>query len=332
MPKREIDTDADISERKRRTHTPKQINDAIKERWAAAVNYAEWTAYQKLEWRCTLAAELNILSQKLGYQPTWTNHNVQRKLTKLRHAISTAFTPPRDDEEDAEDNTATTSTDCEITLTPQPTKLNIYFRRMSFTLKQHTQLSKGFANMGLRGNAFEDVMIAWMRLQFASNVFSVGCGEVLNSASQQRQLDCVLYDTRQPSFVTSLIDTEAPRLFTPESVVCAIEMKTTLTGLGIALTMCRSLGNVPYIIIALNSQMTMTCLKTRLTQEQCSNCRAVFVFEQGLCMRQENGEYEMIRDGEPNCVLAELWALLFSYTQQRAAEHAVCVPRDVLSK
>jgi hypothetical protein len=210
---------------------------------------------------------------------------------------------------------------------PRAPSLAAYMRNAQAALAAAcTHGASAFCHNGLRGASVERVLCDFLRAHCSSAFVGVSSGEVVSAATdsdeQRRQFDCVLYDTRVPTFAPNIAAADAPRLFFAPGVLCVLEFKTTLSSaeLGTALTAARTLAaaRTPYAIVALRSQLTLSALRDALIADSDgapANVLGVFVLGVGCLLRADG---RIVRDDE-RCTLAALVATLIELAQRAIA-------------
>jgi hypothetical protein len=185
--------------------------------------------------------------------------------------------------------------------------------------------SRTFDHKGLRGTAVERALIDFIRSHCCSSLVGVASGEIVSASatatSVRRQFDCVLYDTRVPTFSPNSASSDplCARLFFAPGVVCVLEFKTSLTSaeLHTAFTAARTVPDIPYVVVAVRSQCSLSALLELAAAHAPSNVRGVFVLSTGCITVDGGGSRSLLRD-EQRCTLAELVCILIELGQQRS--------------
>ncbi len=271
----------------RKKKDPLSLNAFIEKRFSHS-NYNSLTKEEKLEWRRTLANDLN--AQKFT-EEVWNETSIIKKLSNL--GIRLKQTPHQ----------TTTTVGTESTVTPLiPVSVFEQFFLASWKqLLASASISQScFDHATDKGTTNEIFLKNFLRTNFASSRVAIGSGEILfpfssTTATSRRQCDIILYAPHLPKLTPPMgvSSNSEISLFFVESVIAVIEVKTTLTNEDLidvassALTL--SSMEIPLMLVAFDSQISLSMTNTRVCP---ANVRGIFNLHHGTLLQQQQQQQQ----------------------------------------
>ncbi len=284
----------------RKKKDPLSLNAFIENRFSLS-NYNSLTKEEKLEWRRTLANDLNA---KKFTEEVWNETSIIKKLSNL--GIRLKQTPHQ----------TTTTVGTESTATPliPASVLEQFFLASWKQLLASASISQScFDHATDKGTTNEIFLKNFLRTNFSSSRVAIGSGEILfpfssTPTASRRQCDIILYAPHLPKLTppTGTSSNSEISLFFVESVIAVIEVKTTLTNEDLidvassALTLSSSPMEIPLMLVAFDSQISLSMTNTRVCP---ANVRGIFNLHHGTLLQQQQQSWQKIGPSTQNPLL-----------------------------
>ncbi len=264
----------------RKKKDPLSLNAFIEKRFSLS-NYNSLTKEEKLEWRRTLANDLNV--QKFT-EEVWNETSIIKKLSNL--GIRLKQTPHQ----------TTTTVGTEPTAAPviPASVLEQFFLASWKQLLASASISQScFDHATDKGTTNEIFLKNFLRTNFSSSRVAIGSGEILfpfsSTTTSRRQCDIILYAPHLPKLTpTGTSSNSEISLFFVESVIAVIEVKTTLTNEDLidvaSAASTLSSMEIPLMLVAFDSQISLSMTNTRVCP---ANVRGIFNLHHGTLLQQQ---------------------------------------------
>lgn len=148
----------------------------------------------------------------------------------------------------------------------KPTPFDAFIAASQKEISAAVLVSRSFSHVTNIGTVNETSVKQFLRRTFVSSTVGIGSGEVMTPDkpdAERRQIDIVVYNALMPRL--NLVDGCDLSLFFLESVIVAVEVKTTLTNAALSVIgkAAECLPTVPHLVVALEANVELDSIITK---------------------------------------------------------------------